>query len=110
LEWEPGKISWSVDDKVYSTQSFWWSSSKLDGAKGAKPGHESDLNPWPAPFNQPFYMVMNVAVGGRFLGNPDKTTKFPAEMVVDYVRVYDKVGGYGVPQPRGEGNLPSGKP
>lgn len=35
-------------------------------------------------------MVMNVAVGGKFLGNPDKATKFPAEMLVDYVRVYDK--------------------
>ena len=48
---------------------------------------------------------MNVAVGGKFLGNPDKTTEFPAEMVVDYVRVYEKAGGYGQPKPRGEGKL-----
>ena len=53
---------------------------------------------------------MNVAVGGKFLGNPDKTTVFPAEMIVDYVRVYEKVGGYGKAKPRGAGKLPFAKP
>ena len=38
---------------------------------------------------------MNVAVGGNFPGAPNDETQFPAELVVDYVRVYDKVGGYG---------------
>jgi beta-glucanase (GH16 family) len=109
LEWEPGEIRWSVDGKIYQTQSFWWSSSKLDGEKGAKPSKEADLNAWPAPFDQPFYLVMNIAVGGRFLGNPNKTTPFPAEMLVDYVRVYDKVGGYAEPRPRGTGKLPFAK-
>ncbi|HTU21139.1 MAG TPA: hypothetical protein VMG10_24005 [Gemmataceae bacterium] len=52
---------------------------------------------------------MNVAVGGRFLGKPDKKTVFPAEMLVDYVRVYEKAGGYGKPMPRGEGKLPFAK-
>jgi beta-glucanase (GH16 family) len=109
IEWEPGEIRWYVDGRQYAAQSFWWSSSKTAGAKGAKPAAEADLNPWPAPFDRPFYLVMNVAVGGKFLGNPDKTTVFPAEMVVDYVRVYDKVGGYGKTKPRGEGKLPFGK-
>lgn len=71
---------------------------------------EGELNPWPAPFDQPFYLVMNVAVGGQFHGNPDQTTAFPAEMVVDYVRVYDKAGGYGKTKPRAAGKLPFGKP
>ena len=84
----PGEIRWYADGQVFSTQSFWWSSSKTDGNKGAKPAKEADLNPWPAPFDQPFYLIMNLAVGGRFLGNPDKTTAFPVEMQVDYVRVY----------------------
>jgi beta-glucanase (GH16 family) len=106
VEWEPGEIRWYVDDHLYSVQTFWWSSNKVDGGKGAKPLNESELNPWPAPFDQPFYLVMNLAVGGKFLGNPDRTTAFPAEMVIDYVRVYDKVGGYGRPKPRGEGALP----
>lgn len=106
LEWEPSEIRWYVDNELFSTQSFWWSTSKLDGAKGGKPAKEADLNPWPAPFDQPFYVVINVAVGGRFLGNPDKTTNFPVEMLVDYVRVYDKPGGYGALMPRGRGKLP----
>jgi beta-glucanase (GH16 family) len=95
-----------VDGRPYATQSSWWSSRQKNAAGGAKPTREADLNPWPAPFDQPFYLIMNVAVGGRFLGNPDATTKFPAEMLVDYVRVYDKSGGYGPPKPRGEDNLP----
>jgi hypothetical protein len=53
---------------------------------------------------------MNVAVGGNFPGKPDKTTTFPVEMVVDYVRVYEKVGGYDKPKERGKGNLPFAKP
>jgi beta-glucanase (GH16 family) len=110
VEWEPGEIRWYVDSQLYSTQSFWWSNGKTDGKKGANPNKEADLNPWPAPFDQPFYLIMNVAVGGEFLGNPDKTTVFPVEMQVDYVRVYEKVGGYGKTKPRGNGKLPFGKP
>ena len=106
VEWEPGEIRWLLDGKVYSTQSFWWSSSKADGGKGAKPTKEADLNAWPAPFDQPFFLIMNVAVGGRFPGKPEKTTAFPVEMVVDYVRVYEKPGGYGNGKPRGTGKLP----
>lgn len=106
LEWEPGEIRWSVDGHCYAKQSFWWSSSLTNGAAGTEPASKADLNAWPAPFDRPFYLLMNVAVGGRFLGNPDKTTVFPVEMAVDYVRVYDKVGGYGATHPRGPGRLP----
>jgi beta-glucanase (GH16 family) len=110
IEWEPGEIRWLLDGKQFAAQSFWWSSSKVAANKGVQPTKEDDLNAWPAPFDKPFYLVMNVAVGGNFLGNPDNTTLFPAEMLVDYVRVYDKVGGYGKVKPRGEGKLPFGKP
>ncbi|HEY2910159.1 MAG TPA: glycoside hydrolase family 16 protein [Gemmataceae bacterium] len=109
VEWEPGSIRWLVDGKQYAEQSFWWSASPGKDGKTAKPAREADLNTWPAPFDQPFYVVMNVAVGGRFLGNPDKSTLFPAEMLVDYVRVYEKPGGYGPIKPRGEGKLPFDK-
>ena len=110
LEWDPGEIRFYVDDKLYQTQNFWWSCSDRDGPKGVEPVNESELNPWPAPFDQPFYLILNVAVGGQFLGNPDNSTAFPVEMVVDYVRVYDKPGGYGQVKPRGAGKLPFGKP
>ena len=109
VEWEPSEIRWLLDGKVFSTQSFWWSTSKIDGKKGAKPANEGDLNPWPAPFDQPFYLIVNLAVGGQFGGLPEAATPFPAEMLIDYVRVYEKVGGYGEPRPRGEGKLPFSK-
>lgn len=106
LEWDPGEFRWAVDGEVYSTQSFWWSSSKIEKKKGAKPTKESDLNPWPAPFDQPFYLIVNLAIGGQFPGNPDKTTPFPAEMLIDYVRVYERIGGPLKLKERGEGKLP----
>lgn len=109
VEWEPGEIRWFIDNEQYAKQSFWWSSSKTDGTKGASPSNESELNPWPAPFDQPFYLVMNLAIGGRFVGNPDRTTVFPAEMLVDYVRAYEQVAGYAKPKRRTEGTLPFGK-
>ncbi|AWM32668.1 glycoside hydrolase family 16 protein [Hymenobacter nivis] len=40
------------------------------------------------PFNNPFFLVLNVAVGGDFLGSPDANTVFPQQMTVDYVRYY----------------------
>lgn len=109
IEWEPGEIRFYVDDHLYQTQNFWWSCASTDGPKGVSPANEFSLNPWPAPFDQPFFITLNVAVGGQFLGNPDSTTQFPAEMVVDYVRVYDKVSGYGPAKARGPGKLPFAK-
>jgi beta-glucanase (GH16 family) len=83
VEWTTNSISWSVDNHVYETQTNWWSSSSS--------GDPSDHNPYPAPFDQPFYIIMNLAVGGQFGGNPDDTTVFPAEMQVKYVRVYGEI-------------------
>lgn len=39
-------------------------------------------------FNQPFYIILNMAVGGNFPGSPNNETSFPQTMLVDYVRVY----------------------
>ena len=52
---------------------------------------------------------MITAVGGNFPGHPNAATQFPAELVVDYVRVYERVGGYAPAQPRGAGVLPYAK-
>ncbi|MEI9961195.1 MAG: glycoside hydrolase family 16 protein [Limisphaerales bacterium] len=76
LEWNTNSISWSVDGQLYQTQTN-WSTAKA---------------PYPAPFDQPFYIIMNLAVGGIYGGNPDPNTIFPGEMQVDYVRVYDNSG------------------
>jgi len=41
-------------------------------------------------FDEPMYLILNLAVGGDWPGNPDQTTAFPANLLVDYVRVYTK--------------------
>lgn len=74
LEWEPNEFRWYVDGVHYQTQTEWYS-------KKAK---------YPAPFDQYFHLLLNVAVGGNWPGNPDNTTIFPQKMIVDYVRVYKK--------------------
>jgi beta-glucanase (GH16 family) len=109
VDWAPGRIAWAVDGVTYQSQSFWWSNSAQSQGQGIKPSRESDLNAWPAPFDEPFYLVMNLAVGGNFLGSPDSTTVLPAELLVDYVRVYDKIGGHGPLPPRGAGIIPFAK-
>ncbi|WP_372723656.1 family 16 glycosylhydrolase [Novipirellula sp.] len=70
--WKPGQIDWLIDGKKYQTQTKWSST-----------GGE-----FPAPFDQEFHLLLNVAVGGNFLGPPNDSTPFPARMLVDYVRVY----------------------
>ncbi|WP_326542154.1 glycoside hydrolase family 16 protein, partial [Pseudorhodoferax sp.] len=106
VEWEPGEIRFYVDEQQTCSYRHWWSCSKLQDGQGVEAAAEAELNPWPAPFDQPFYLLMNVAVGGNFPGHPNAQTVFPAELVVDWVRVYDKVGGYGPAAPRGEGVMP----
>ncbi|PYE55274.1 carbohydrate binding domain-containing protein [Deinococcus yavapaiensis] len=81
LEWRPGEIRWYVDGQLTSTRTRWWSSSKT------APQSEADLNAWPAPFDRPFHLLLNLAVGGNFDGNPDASTPNEARMLVDYVRV-----------------------
>jgi beta-glucanase (GH16 family) len=74
LDWEPTKINWYVDGKLYQTANQWFTSV--------------ENSPFPAPFDVEFYLIMNVAVGGNWPGNPDATSTFPQSMDVDYVRVY----------------------
>ena len=110
LEWNPGEMHWEVDGKVYATMNSWWSTGRVDEKGGVAPQAEADLNPWPAPFDKPFQVLINLAVGGKFLGNPDATTPFPAEMEVDYVRVYERIGPQPALAPRGNGKLPFAAP
>ncbi len=72
INWTPGKIEWYVDGKLFQTQTKW----------------ESSGGSFPAPFDQKFHVVLNLAVGGHFVKPPNDQTKFPAQMLVDYVRVY----------------------
>lgn len=74
VEWEEGEVRWYVDDIHYATRTSWWSAG----------------GPFPAPFDQDFHLLLNLAVGGRWPGNPDETTAFPQSLIVDYVRVYQR--------------------
>ena len=72
-EWEPGAVRFYLDAKLYAT----FTSAE-----------------WPAGgtwvFDHPFFIVLNVAVGGDWPGSPDATSVFPQQMLVDYVRVYQR--------------------
>lgn len=76
IEWEPTQVRFYLDDHNYATFN------------------RSD---WPARgiwvFDHPFFILLNVAVGGNWPGPPGSGTQFPQEMQVDYVRVYSKVSG-----------------
>ena len=52
-------------------------------------------------FDQPFFIIMNLAVGGHFDGSPTSSTPFPANMNIDYVRVYQAGSGTPTPTPGG---------
>ncbi len=72
VEWRPDQIEWFVDDRMYHRLT------PAELPRGA---------PW--VFDHPFFLLLNLAVGGGFPGDPDATTQFPQQMIVDYVRVYD---------------------
>jgi len=71
VDWNEDGISWSVDGTTYAT---------------ATPGDLPAGATW--VFGHPFFVILNVAVGGSFVGGPDAGTVFPQTMTVDYVRVY----------------------
>lgn len=70
VEWSPEKIVWFFDGKPYHTVEA------------------QDVGNKPWPFEQPFFVILNLAVGGGFPGNPDETTLFPQRFVIDYVKVW----------------------
>ncbi|NNF00957.1 MAG: cellulase family glycosylhydrolase [Pyrinomonadaceae bacterium] len=76
IEWEKGEIRWYVDGEHYQTRN---------------PSDLPNNTNW--VYEHPFFILLNLAVGGRWPKDPNKSTKFPAEMLVDYVRVYERVGG-----------------
>jgi beta-glucanase (GH16 family) len=73
VEWEPEVVRFYLDANVYATFR------KADWPAGGK---------W--VFDHPYFLLLNVAVGGDWPGTPDQTSVFPQEMLVDYVRVYSR--------------------
>jgi beta-glucanase (GH16 family) len=72
VEWEASEVRFFVDDELYARRT-----------PAAIPAGAT----W-AFDNHPFFVILNLAVGGILPGSPDDTTTFPEDLVVDYVRVY----------------------
>ena len=72
IVWSKGEIRWTVDGETYQIKRNW----------------SSSLGDFPAPFDRPFFILLNLAVGGNWPGYPDESTEFPQKMYVDWVRVY----------------------
>ncbi|HUR10651.1 MAG TPA: family 16 glycosylhydrolase [Flavitalea sp.] len=70
IEWKVDQIKWFVDNTLFFTLN------------------KSDVGTSQYPFNEEFYFIINLAVGGNWPGSPDGTTYFPQWLIVDYVRVY----------------------
>lgn len=79
VDWAPNSITWSVDGQVYQRRT------------------PADLGGKRWVFDKPFFLILNLAVGGDWPGLPDNSTVFPQRMVVDHVRVTggDSGGGSG---------------
>jgi len=74
IDWSPDSVTWSVDGNVYQRRT------------------PADLGGRQWVFNKPFFLILNLAVGGYWPGDPDGSTPFPSQLVVDYVRVSDGGG------------------
>ncbi len=71
VEWEPTEVRWYLDNVHYLTKTT-----------ANVPAGSSWV------YNHPFFLLLNVAVGGNWPGSPNGSTTFPQQMLVDYVRVY----------------------
>jgi len=72
MQWSQNKVQYFVDGNLYLSRT----------------ANDVGTNTW--PYNQPFFFITNVAVGGTFVGSPDATTSFPQTMKIDYIRVYQQ--------------------
>jgi beta-glucanase (GH16 family) len=72
IEWDESKIDFFVDDYLYQ---------RIE--RKDVPGE------W--VYDQPFFLILNVAVGGNYVGFPTTQTPFPQKMVIDYVKVYQEI-------------------
>ena len=92
IEWGPEYINFYVDDVLYNqiTPDDLPSAPEPDFVKELYPAPEYDgvWNNWVFD-DQPFYIIINLAVGGNFVGSPSANTVFPQTMLIDYVRIYE---------------------
>jgi len=105
LEWEPGFISFMVDDQVYETVTATSITKYTNGVATTTPQTSwvppagAAAGDTMAPFDKPFYLIMNMAVGGDYAGTPDLTKNTAYDMDIDYVHFYEPATAGVVPEP-----------
>jgi len=72
LEWDEQQIKWYLDNEIYHTEYI--NNNTVSREE----------------FHEPFFILLNLAIGGNWPGSPDNSTNFPAYYIIDYVRVYQK--------------------
>lgn len=72
VEWSDEEIRWFIDGSLFSVRTI------------------SNLGDFPWRYDQEYFIILNLAIGGYWPGYPDNSTSFPQRMEVDYVRVYQK--------------------
>jgi beta-glucanase (GH16 family) len=82
VEWDPGTVRFYVDSTLYAT----FTPDSTSSNSAASDSAAARAGSW--VFDHPFFLLLNVAVGGNWAGPPDATSTFPQTMLVDYVRVY----------------------
>jgi beta-glucanase (GH16 family) len=87
----PGNQNFAADFHVYAVE---WDTTEIRFYLDTNNYATVKKADWPStgtwPFDHPFFILLNFAVGGNWPGSPDATTQFPQQMLVDYVRVYTK--------------------
>jgi beta-glucanase (GH16 family) len=73
VDWQRDRVSWLLDGRVYGVLTV------------------ADLGGHAWVHDHPFFILLNLAIGGDWPGDPDESTPFPATLLVDYVRVYRAV-------------------
>ncbi|HXT11019.1 MAG TPA: glycoside hydrolase family 16 protein [Candidatus Angelobacter sp.] len=94
LDWTTNSLLFYVDGHLFETQTNW----------------NSSYSDYPFPFNQPFFLIMNFAIGGNYVKNPppseiDAHSVFPSEVLVDYVRLYNTTAPFRIAIEQTSSNL-----
>ena len=95
LEWERYQLRFFIDGTHFQTQNSdnWYTYYPADEDGAYDPFGPYGLGPEGAPFDQPFHLLLNFAIGGNPVGRPDASTVFPQTFAIDYVRVYQCANG-----------------
>jgi beta-glucanase (GH16 family) len=88
IVWDEDKIRYMIDGNHVANKDLDLTTDRVPACAYGQVANEPELSCIGQSFNNDFFLILNVAVGGTFPGTPDATSQFPRGMLVDYVRVY----------------------